>query len=181
MKIKQLVILSAAFVLPIGIFIFLKTMGKNEFAVEPFYQQGVIEVSSECGPHYQTPYAVQQHVLADISWSENDSLTLYIFNAEKEMTGEVSRRMADKLATAEFSAYVLASDSSEASKQYALPVLVKDVVTLDQLRECILIMEQGKNAVLVDRLRRIRGYYNLGDREELDRLSVELTIILKKY
>lgn len=156
-------------------------MGKNEFAVEPFYQQGVIDVSSECGPQYQTPYAVQQNVLTDINWSDKDSLTLYIFNAEKEMTGEVSRRMADKLATAEFKAYVLASDSSEVLKQYALPVLVKDVVTLDQLKECILIMEPGKNAVLLDRQKRIRGYYDLSDREELDRLAVELTIILKKY
>lgn len=181
MKIKQIIILSLAFVLPISIFIFLKTMGKNEFAVEPFYQQGVIKVSSECGPQYQTPYEVPQNVLDDISWNANDSLTLYIFNAEKEMTGEVSRRMGEKLATAELSAYVLVSDSSEVLKQYALPVLVKDVVTIDQLMECMLIMEKGKNAVLLDKQRRIRGYYDLVDREELDRLAVELTIILKKY
>lgn len=181
MKIKQLVILAAAFVLPISIFIFLKTMGKNEFAVEPFYQQGVITVSSECGPQYQTPYVVQQAVLTHINWRDKDSLTLYIFNAEKEMTGEVSRRMADKLATNEFRAYVLTADSIEFSKKYALPVVLKDVVTLDQLKECMFILEPGKNAVLVDRQRRIRGYYDLSDREELDRLAVELTIILKKY
>lgn len=181
MKIKQLIILSAAFILPISIFIFLKTMGKNEFAVEPFYQQGVIEVSTECGPDYQVPYLVRQEVLHDIQWNNKDSLTLYIFNADPEMAGEVSRRMAEKLNSAELKSYVLTEDSVELSKPYALPVILKDVVSIEQLKECFFVMEKDKNAVLLDRERRIRGYYNLLDREEIDRLAVELTIILKKY
>jgi hypothetical protein len=181
MKIKQLIILSAAFVLPISIFIFLKTMGKNEFAVEPFYQQGVLSVSTECGPQYQTPYHVQQAVLTDLGWREEDSLTLYIFKAEQLMTGEISRRMEDKLAHAELKAFVIAEDSVELKKQQDLPALLKDVVSIDQLKECFFLMEKGKNAVLLDKQRRIRGYYNLADREEIDRLAVELTIILKKY
>ena len=37
------------------------------------------------------------------------------------------------------------------------------------------------NVVLVDSEKRIRGYYSIGSREEVDRLILELQILLSKY
>jgi len=34
---------------------------------------------------------------------------------------------------------------------------------------------------LIDDQKRIRGYYKIGFRDEMDRLEVELKILLKKY
>jgi len=43
------------------------------------------------------------------------------------------------------------------------------------------LMDAGSSIALVDHLGRIRGYYRGDDRDEVDRLIVEMKIILKQY
>ncbi len=181
MKGKQLIILSLAFILPISIFIFLKTLGKNEFAVEPFHQEGVITVSAECGPDYKTPYTVPSAVLKDLLWDENDSLSLYMLVDKDQVLAEVVRRLAATNTPNELSMSTLTVDSAKVREIAGVTKLVRDVVSLEQISDCFFIMEKNKNAILLDNKRRVRGYYNVSDREEVDRLAVEITIILKKY
>jgi protein SCO1/2 len=181
MKIKQTVILLVAFVLPIGIFVFLKTLGKNEFEVAPLHQEGSLKVATDCGGSYQTPYAVQLPVLTDLRWSREDSLTLYVFDTPSMDEKAVTNKLAGTYTDQELQVHKITQDSLTHAGAEDTDPLVKDAVSIDQLRECFFILETGKNAVLVDNRQRIRGYYDLSDREEIDRLAVEVKIILKKY
>lgn len=181
MKIKQTVILVVAFVMPIGIFIFLKTMGKNEFEVQPLHQQGVMNVSTECGVAYTTPYRVPMNVLTDVRWSDQDSLTLYIFEGLSFDERAVTEKLAKANTRSELHLLKIASDSLQTMTSQGLEILSKDAVSIEQWRDCFFVLEKGKNAVLVDKKQRIRGYYDVSSREEMDRLAVEVKIILKKY
>jgi hypothetical protein len=51
----------------------------------------------------------------------------------------------------------------------------------DNLKDCVFFLKEPYNSVLIDDQKRIRGYYKLGDRAEMDRLEVELKILLKEY
>ena len=51
----------------------------------------------------------------------------------------------------------------------------------DQFFTCDLLLQKPWTTVLLDDQRRIRGYYDPNAREEVDRLIVELKILLKKY
>ena len=49
------------------------------------------------------------------------------------------------------------------------------------LRECVFLMRGDTPVVVVDNRNRIRGYYYASDRDEVDRMIVEIKIILKQY
>ena len=48
-------------------------------------------------------------------------------------------------------------------------------------KRCVFFMGDELSVALVDSKRRIRGYYDGRDRDEVDRMIVEMKIILKKY
>jgi hypothetical protein len=52
---------------------------------------------------------------------------------------------------------------------------------ITKLHNCIFLMESQHDAVIVDKGNRIRGQYAMSNREEADRLIMELKILLKKY
>ena len=56
-----------------------------------------------------------------------------------------------------------------------------DLSSCDELRKCTFILDGSNQAVLFERNGSIRGYYDLRKRDEVDRLRVELKILLKKY
>ncbi len=181
MKIKQTVILLLAMVVPIGIFIFLKVFGENKFAVEPLYQTGTITVNSECGVNYTTPYSVSDTVLKDLQWNNTDSLTLYIFDQPTVDEKALNIRISESYSENQIRHYIISSDSTKVAATGNEPVVLwKDNVTIEQLRECFFLMENKTNAVLIDKQKRIRGYYALADRAEADRLLVEVKIIVGK-
>lgn len=155
-------------------------MGKNEFAVDPLHQTGVMQVSTECGVTYQTPYVVPQHVLADLRWSNLDSLTLYVFDNRDFDEKAVTIKLKEANTHPELQLHKVLSDSLLTADGDKDPI-IRDAVSIEQLQECFFILEKDKNAVLVDKRQRIRGYYDLSSREELDRLALEIKIILKKY
>lgn len=156
-------------------------MGKNEFAVAPFYQEGIVPVESSCGIEYKTPYTVPENVLSDLQWSEEDSLTLYVFEAMPFDEKALTLRLADDFSGNELELHKIITDSTSVGTGEDVEPIIKDPVTVEQLQECFFIMEKNKNAVLIDKQRKIRGYYNLSEREDEDRLVVELAIILKRY
>jgi len=51
----------------------------------------------------------------------------------------------------------------------------------DEFYDCDLLLQKPLSIVLVDDQRRIRGYYDPQHRDEVDRLIVEMKILLKKY
>lgn len=153
-----------ALLAPVCVFLFLKIFGRNEFAVPVMYAEGAIEAAGKCQGQYSTPYQVADSVMRGLGLNGTDSL--YVFYAGASTDVGVNRvSVAFKDAPLQL---VSLSDTT----RVADPVF---------LRDCILLMPPGMSVVAVDHRNRIRGYYDAGDRDDVDRLIVEIKIILKEY
>lgn len=162
------IVLTLALILPIGIFLFLKIFGKNEFAVAPLYQAGTIAAPDGCvGTGYEAPYHVPDDALAAVGVPLDKPFTVIPFQLDQR------DRMLDKQikrVTYEFS-----SDPIEI-------VWVTDTSAMyRQLRSCAFLLTADSSVVVVDHERNIRGHYVGSSREDMDRLILELKIMLKKY
>ena len=164
MKGKKLLFLFLALLLPIAIFVFLKIFGRNEFEVPVLHHDSIPATSAHCNVRYTTPYRVPDSVMTKLVANGSDSLYVLYFNgpaagAMKRVATEFS---GESLAIAAVSDHIPAEEISF-------------------LKQCILLMGNDVSVALVDHRRRIRGYYDADDRDEVDRLVVEIKIILKKY
>jgi len=160
---KKIVYLLLALVLPVLVFVFLRNFGKNQFDIPIYYQEGVTYISSDCSVTSQGQYLLSDTSLQAIGWRHHNLLLV-------TDASEVERR--------ELARACEGSDSSE------VQIIDMNVVVADRLAEwkrCSLFIRDPFKVVLIDDQKRIRGYYALNSREEIDRLEVELKILLKKY
>jgi len=159
---KKLLYLFLALLLPVVVFLFLKSFGRNEFSVPPLHQDSIPELASDCHYKYELPYRVPDSVMTLFAGNTRDSIYVLFFDStaapaigrvESEFRGE--------------------------------PVTITEGTSLgsheDLIRKCILLLDEPASVVLVDHKKRIRGYYDPHDREDMDRLIVEMKIILKQY
>lgn len=163
MKGKQIIYLLIALLLPGCIFVFLKFFGKNRFAVEPLFQAEAPVPIAGCPPVI-IPYQIPESIHREIN-ATNDSLVVVVF-------GTLSSEGKSQLAR------VHESFGGESIHD----VQLSDQESANSLwRSCIFFLKEPFNLVLVDNHRKIRGHYNIDDREDIDRLLTEITIILGKY
>lgn len=153
------IFLFLALLMPIAVFLFLKYFGKNEFAVEPLFTTGD-SIPEETCHRITYPYQVPDSVM----WLYpvgNDSLLLLQLGAGDEESMKQMNRVKEQFSS--FPVAILASTPS------------------DYRKRCVFLMKDAYDLLLIDRQNRIRGQYVSSDREEVDRLITEVTIILKKY
>lgn len=160
---KKSIFLFLALIFPVLIFVFLKFFGRNEFAVTPLFTETNSEIPEGCLP-VTFPYHVQDSVLRQLDFKE-DSLVLVLFGAPNEEAKIQINRIMDEI-------------SNDEIRMVRFPVSGEKVL---QWKKCIFFLKHPFDLVLVDRNGLIRGQYNSGDREEVDRLLMEITIILKRY
>jgi hypothetical protein len=163
MKGKQLIYLFIALLLPGCIFIFLKIFGKNEFAVQPLYQTETPTIPNGCTA-VTIPYLIPDTVFRQI-FPGNDSLSIIIFDDLSAEGKTQWERVGESFPTDPIHNIQL-KEKDEKARQW---------------RSCIFFLKEPFNLVLVDNHRRIRGEYDVNDREDVDRLLTEITIILRKY
>jgi hypothetical protein len=159
MNIKKAILLFLALLLPIFVFIFLKFFGKNEFDVPAFYQEEKPVVAAACSYAYDVPYLIPDSVMGMIKSSGAKPLYMVNFSAVPEIS-RVAEAYGDEIATI------------NGSVLNAKPAVLKS---------CVFAMKDFQDIVLIDDQRKIRGYYTSTDREDIDRLLLELDILLKKY
>jgi hypothetical protein len=164
MRGKKLFILFLALLLPVCIFLFLKFFGKNEFNVPPMHEEGVAEVPLHCNLEYPVPYIIPDTVMTQIRQGVIAPLYLVNFSSDKSVDQRVVEDVEQR--------QVFIS---------SLSALTPDSSGLSFLKGCVLLLKDPFNIVLLDDQRRIRGYYNSKDRDDVDRLLVEVNIILKNY
>jgi hypothetical protein len=164
MKGKKILFLFLALLLPIGIFLFLKIFGKNEFDVPPLHQEGAPPSPQHCRVSYTLPYTLPDSVMALISKPAKVPLFIVNFSGSESVLDRVREEISEK-------------EVQIVSEQ----TLATESATLRYLKNCILLLPEPHDLVLVDDQKRIRGYYTAEDREEIDRLLLEVNIILKKY
>ena len=155
---KKALLLFLALLLPVSIFIFLKLFGKNEFDVPAFYQDKA--PITGCEFEYSAPYKVADSMMTGIVSKYQADLYLIYFS-------EITSRMQQEI-DAEAVAMVNGKEEWNGDDRA-------------EFRKCVLAVPNSEDLVLVDKEGKIRGYYVSTDREEVDRLLLELEILLKKY
>ena len=163
---RKFIYLFLALLLPGLIFLFLKKFGKNEFAIPTYYQHGVDSLNAICGTHYGQPYQLPDSVLRKVGWEGKPAL-LVLFQKEVLANNEY-KRIVESFDQKEFQVVVV--DSREMGEALS-----------SRWSSCVFMVLAPRNVVLVDREKKIRGYYSIGSREEADRLILEMEILLKKY
>ncbi|MFM9841104.1 MAG: hypothetical protein ACKVOQ_22755 [Cyclobacteriaceae bacterium] len=154
---RKTIFLSLALILPVMVFVFLKIFGKNKFEIPVFHDKKV-ELVAGCDYKYTAPYLLPDSALGAIGWKGNEA-TLIMFS---KMEGEGKMRLTEKFEPTRLQIVTLVKEDGKKLK-------------------CAFLLSDKFNAVLVDQKKRIRGYYQLSNREETDRLMVELSILLNDY
>lgn len=190
----KVIFLVLAFVFPVCIFVFLKMFGRNEFDVPPLYATEPPKQLQGCDHVPSLPYVVPDTVQRGYGLSA-DSLTVIFFGT---LSGEElnqfdrvkEQTVADPVQVMRGTEY-----RSLGATTVDVPVTPRDSVgTLpasaqatnndavpQSIRRCIFFLDNDLNVVMVNRRGVIRGQYSAADRDDIDRLLTEITILLKKY
>ncbi len=187
---KKAVFLFLLIILPIAIFLFLKSFGRNEFTIPVYYEQGLGDsLSTPCLNKAKTQYFVSNNLLPDnkvkvVHFERMDGPLLKLRMEELERVQDVFYNDED-IALMTF--VNSASLPLEAINDYQSRIRFMDAFwnrsVLDstnwaKLKFCDMAMTRIDNrVVLVDKQNKIRGYYNITEREETDRLILELRIL----
>lgn len=168
---KRSLLIFLALFLPVFIFLFLKIAGSNRFDVDVFHSTPS-DVKG-CNHDIEFPYFLKSSSHFEIG---NDSLTLVILEPGTKVDDEVGLLViCEKIAGKPVRNKILSGYSLEFNDCNAVSV-VDDV---NDIGNCELLIPEYRNMVLIDGLGRIRGYYQFPDRDELDRLAVEIEILIQ--
>ncbi|HET9054032.1 MAG TPA: hypothetical protein VFM90_07660 [Cyclobacteriaceae bacterium] len=184
---KKLLLLCLALLMPVFVYLFLKTFGKNEFEVPVLFADSVTAPVG-CNEYaYKPPYLIPDSVLQRIGWNPTDSLTLLVFE-DTSISNQHERRVHITRVFTAFKTEPLqvvklypgtVGDSAPADR---LATIRLEEETYTRLRTCVFLLGRQQDAVILDRHKRIRGQYNLLKREDADRMIMEeLNILFEKY
>jgi hypothetical protein len=161
---KKSIYLLLALILPIGVFIFLRLFGKNEFTIPIYYEHGVTDIQPSCSYTYQVPYTIPDSIMQQIEGAADNSVVLLV--ADTSSVVDVGlKRLQEEFESTDFQIVYPSGEHASWDHWYA----------------CFFFLKRPWSAVLIDSEKRIRGYYAPNSREEVDRLIVEMKILLKKY
>lgn len=182
MKGTKIIYLLLALALPVSVFVFLKYFGQNQFDVEPLFTEAMpMGVHAECNHAYELPYSIPEHILLDLEWSSGDSLTLFYFKTENNNI-PVLNRIQEEYLPLEVHSIEIRNESGKLDlKDSAVYEMRGGSYEIEQLKKCFFFIAEPNNLLLVDNQRKIRGIYQAENRDEIDRLLLEIKIILKKY
>ena len=153
-------LLFLALLLPACIFLFLKFFGRNEFSVPALYVTEYPEGLSECGQPVALPYRIPDSVRNEISVSKATFTLIYFDSLSREAENNL-----DKI-----------------KERYRDGIVYKVLGdTASKLRKCVFFLRNPYDLALIDSEGAIRGQYASSERDELDRLRMELSILFKEY
>ena len=189
--------LAVLLALPIAIYLFLQAFGQNKFNIPIFYETGLTSTMDQCQGNYNLPYLVSYLIDMDSSLVAHESGKTVIYDLS-DATATDYRIVMNNLQSL-FARYgddsrlliLSLTRDSEASQNKSLTknhlVHILNHKKFLQFGRCILQLDlkydslhnqfNGKKMVLVDRFRRIRGYYDASVLQEIDRLNTEINIL----
>lgn len=185
---KKGVLLFLALLLPVLIYLFLKSFGKNEFDVPVLYADSVSAPAS-CTYRYTAPYQVPDSILRTYQWDSTALFTVIILEdtdlaAQHERSIQLMRVITEfknePLGIIRISGEGVNVNSGNGEKRVQRVIAYNG--TLDSIRNCVFLLNSTQDAVVIDKDRRIRGQYRLTKREDADRMIMEeLNILFKRY
>ena len=187
---KKALFLFLLLLLPILVFLFLKGFGRNEFTIPVYYEQGVGDsLDTPCLDRAKHQYYVNSPFVEDgklkiIHFERVDGpLTLFrleelervqdVFgdDPEVELITSVNTSSMGVQEIEDYQSRVYFEDKFW--KRQAL-----DSMAWARLKYCDMVMSNLDNrVVLLDKENKVRGYYNITERDETDRLILELRIL----
>lgn len=156
---KKIAYLLIALALPGLIFIFLKIFGKNRFDIPVYYKDGIADSLRECSGAHKGQYYLPDSVLT-VFKCKNDVASLFVVDSE------INNKEVEKL------------KQSFKNQLQIISLNSLELTRLSRIKKCALFLKEPWKAVLVDKQKRIRGYYAFTSLEETDRLNVEVEILL---
>jgi len=199
----QLLLLLVTLAVPVIIFLFLKGFGENHYTVPVFYERGIPADTADCFSKNR-PHEV------DLSGFSSDFLSEYnndIYEGKLSVMdvdmnpadgltkpGYPLKRVKDHFDLERAVQFIVIrpNTGSDPDKQYPAGDRFKYIFgTMDQVSafaRCQLVLldypdhvdGSTRRFVLVDQRGRIRGYYPISDFDEVDRLILEIKIILNE-
>ncbi|HEY8934649.1 MAG TPA: hypothetical protein VIM65_05490 [Cyclobacteriaceae bacterium] len=160
MKGKKGLFLFLALLLPICVFLFLKIFGKNEFAVKSLYQVKAPDAISDCVIP-AIPYHIPDSVISQLNFASDSLLLIWYATNESDITKPKAK----------------VTEKYNMLNQHVLSPTGK----FKTWKDCVFFMQSPYDIVLLNKKGLIRGEYKSYDRDEMDRLFIELDIILKRY
>jgi len=176
---RKSIFLFLALLLPVLIFLFLRFFGKNEFAIPVYHLEPSADLPVDCEIDYTFPYAVpntSRIPLAGISVVFfMDGLGV---NELRESNFELTR-LNSELGGRDIKLIKIHSALND-SIDSGDGILYLDPELYQAEKRCY-FLSQDYRLILVDGDRKIRGYYPEASLKEVDRLLMELKILLKEY
>ena len=154
---KKIVILFLALLFPACVFVFLKYFGENKFDVPPLFTTELPRDISGCSDSTVLPYKIPKSYQTKFSISDKDFTLVYIQDAEQ--TEKVLAKVKDK---------------------FGEKLNFQGVSSFEEIR-CPLLLTSGQDIAVIDRSASLRGQYQSDDRDEVDRLMMELSILFEEY
>lgn len=187
---KKVVFLFLVIALPALIFLFLKTFGRNEFTIPVYYEQGLTDsLATPCLDRAKEQYVVNNALIpvGDLKVVHFERLDGPVLKTRLEALERVQDVFYDSpsisLTTYLNGSSIAQKDITDYDKRIQFLDQFWTINELDStswadLKYCGVAMSNLDNrVVLVDEQNRIRGYYNILEREETDRLILELRIL----
>lgn len=176
--------------LPVLIFLFLKFFGRNEFTIPVYYEEGITDsLATPCLEKSTSQYVVKNNLIEMgeidiVHFERKDGPVLKTRLEELERVQDVfASDESIKLKTFLNLETIKASDITDYDQRISFnddfwKINALDSSSWSHLKMCDMIMSELDNrVVLIDKENRIRGYYNILEREETDRLILELRIL----
>jgi protein SCO1/2 len=172
---KKLLIVTLVLLAPVLVFLFLKQFGSNKFEVPVYYLSG--HPLQECNSGLLT------HRLSEEFVSTNNiklpALIEGITEADNQFDSDLINVLEKYPAV---NRYILTTSSSPTSAE----TITIDSLDYIQAINCELVFGEDRfideaianKFVLIDKAGLIRGYFNVDDLEEIERLDIELDILL---
>lgn len=190
-------------VVPATVYVFLRGFGENHYAVPVFYENGLSRDTTEC-PSDNLPHTVHMSLLpghvpgdhpADIF---DDKLSVIDVDMEPGdrlgNSGYSLNRVSDIFARNPAVQFIFIRPDQGVDHVKQSPANERFIYVYGTDREitefarCELVLfdfpdeidRENRRFVLIDNRGKIRGYYPSGDFDEIDRMVLEIKIILKE-
>ena len=177
MKSYKSILLLAMLAFPVLIYLFLQGFGRNEFDIPVYHAEGVDGQPGGCGGAESDMFGVPHWVDDDTLVLVGKSAVVYAIMPDDSIDLVTIKNNLQSF----FSRY---GDDQRVrwyelrGPRQRLIHYARCALRLDVTHDTLTNTLFGNQLVLVDDQRRIRGYYDPLDAKELDRLSVELQILI---
>ena len=161
MRVRKFAYLFLALLVPGLIFVFLKFAGTNRFDV-PVYPVDGNPLHSDCVGDVAGPYFIPDSLWRRVP--NKTSLVVVMFSS-----GDFDEESLSRSVVGEVGPRVTFINGDRLSPDPA------------RWRGCVFLLQAPRQSTLIDSLGQIRGQYDLRNLDEIDRLRVEVKILLGSY